>query len=282
MGKRKFKPPIGYEEKEFTEEKPRIVGEEERIEDVVHGDVPLYRSYGVTKRYNPVTIKLKNFFARLVTLFVLSFYLFVLLIVFFFFWWFSGELIATVVTLILGTVIYLVTTRVPRARRRFVKKLKKLCRKQKFKLEFKRGFWQSMTWADEGKTDFILHAGKYTYYVRYATATKSNSTMTFMSETQLVYTKHPRNNKYTIIFDFKDKRKTMKISFPDDIDRNDKYSIKAILINPVPMDIEKKGDYTKGIEPTGTGEKLFGYTIFNGTGFLEELKRNGEEIKNKE
>lgn len=254
---------------------------EEEVTNVVYGEIPLYRSYGVKKKYNPTLIKLSNFLARSLVAFFIFFQLFVVSTVAFAFWFYAGELISTVVTLILVTLLYFLNTRIPRARRKFTKKLRKLCKEKKYRLEFKRSFWKSLSWADKDEIDFSLKAGKYTYFVRYATATKTLSTMSFLSKTELVYTKHPRNNKFTLIFDFKDKKKLLPISFPSYINNDDKYSIKAILINPVPMNIEKKGSFGEGMEPTGTGERLFGYTIFNGTGFIETVQRNAEKEKNK-
>lgn len=250
---------------------------EEEVTNVVYGEIPLYRSYGVKKKYNPTLIKLNNFLARSLVAFFIFFQLFVVSTVAFAFWFYAGELISTVVTLILVTLLYFLNTRIPRARRKFTKKLRKLCKEKKYRLEFKRSFWKSLSWADKDEIDFSLKAGKYTYFVRYATATKTLSTMSFLSKTELVYTKHPRNNKFTLIFDFKDKKKLLPISFPSYINNDDKYSIKAILINPVPMNIEKKGSFGEGMEPTGTGERLFGYTIFNGTGFIETVQRNAEK-----
>ena len=70
----------------------------------------------------------------------------------------------------------------------------------------------------------------------------------------------------------------MPISFPQSIDDNDKYTVKAILINPAVMNIERKGS-DGVIVPTGSGEKLFGYTIYTGKGFIETIKRNAEDVR---
>jgi hypothetical protein len=257
----------------FGEEIPE--SEEPEIE-IISGEVPMYRTYGVTKKYRPRLAKFNNMLAKFLVLYLIVLEVFIIAVVGVSFWFFSGELIGTVVTLILLTVTYRVNTRIPRARKKFVRNLKKLCEEKKYSLEFKRGFWSSLSWADKGGVDFILKANGKTYYVRYATSTKKLSTMSFLSGSELVYTKHPRNNKFTLIFDFKDRKKVMHISFPDCIDGNDKSVVKAILINPVPMNIEKKGAYGIGMEPTGTGERMFGYTIFNATGFIETLKREGK------
>lgn len=254
----------------------RAEEENETEVEIIPGEIPLYRTYGVTKKYRPRLAKLNAILSKLLVLSLIVFEIFIIVIVGVSFWLFSGELIATVVTVILFTIMYCTTTRIPRLRRKFTKKLRKLCREKGYSLEFKRGFWSSLSWADNGEIDLILRADGITYYVRYATATKKLSTMSFMSKTELVYTKHPHNNKFTLIFDFKDRAKTMHISFPEDIDENDGSVIKAILINPVPMNIERKGSFGIGMEPTGTGERMFGYTIFNATGFIETLKRESK------
>ena len=93
------------------------------------------------------------------------------------------------------------------------------------------------------------------------------------------YTKIARESRIATIFDFKDRSITVPIAFPDEIDDNDKHGVKAILINPAVMDVNRKGSDGSTI-PTGSGEKLFGYTIFTATGFIETLKRNSESENN--
>ena len=250
--------------------------------EIIPGEFPLYRTYGVTKKYRPTIAKLNNILGKTLVLSLIIFQCFIIAVAGFAFWFYSGELIGTVVTIILVSICYSINTRIPRARHKFKKRLKKLCKQKGYRIEFKRGFWKSLTWADNGEIDFILQAGAYTYFVRFATATRKLSTMSFLSKTELCYTKHPRNNKFTLIFDFKDKKKTMRISFPNGIDPEDKHIIKAILINPVPMNIERRAGRDGGMEPTGTGEKIFDYTIFNGVGFLETIQRNAEQKARKE
>ena len=269
------------EKRIFTDEDGGKREPEERVE-IVPGEVPLYRSYGVTKRYRPGLVKFNNMLSKLMVAALIALEVVNLVIIGFCFWIYSGELIATVVTLILGTVIYRTNTRIPRARHKFTKNLKKTCRQNGFSLEFKRGFWSSLSWADKGQIDFLLKTKTKSFYVRYATATKKLSTMSFISPSEIEYTKHPRNNKFTLIFDFKDKKKIMRVSFPDGIDESDKSIVKTILINPVPMNIEKKGPPGMGMEPTGTGETLYGFTIYNATGFIETLKRIAEDEARKD
>ena len=53
---------------------------------------------------------------------------------------------------------------------------------------------------------------------------------------------------------------------------------KVLLVNPVPYDMFKKDVYGATI-PIGTGEKLYDYIMFSGTGFINTLKREYDDRK---
>ena len=241
-------------------------------------NVPLYRSYGVTKKVNPTAEKIKYAVAKTLTVLLLASELAIILVVTVMLALYTDVLIATILFIILFSIFFFNATKLLRRRMSFVHKLKKACKQNKYRLEFKKGFFKSLSWAEDDSVDFIVRAGKYTYYVKYATSNRFLSSFTFTSKNEMKYTKIARKNRFTIIFDVKDKIYTMPIEFPKGIDETDKYTVKAILINPAVMNIERKGSDGVVI-PTGSGEKLFGYTIYTGTGFIETLKRNAEDKK---
>lgn len=241
-------------------------------------DVPMYRCYGVTKRVNPVTVKIRDTLAKVLTILLLVIELSIIFLVTFMLAFYTDVLVATVLFIILFSIFFFNATKLIRGRARFLRKLKKLCKQNKYRLQLKRSFFQGLSWAKNDDVDFIVKAGKWTYYVKFATSKRFLSSFTFVSKNEMKYTKIPRHNRFTIILDLKDKTCTMPIEFPKGIDENDKYIIKAILINPAVMNIERKGS-DGVIIPTGSGEKLFGYTIYTGTGFIETIKRNAEDKK---
>jgi hypothetical protein len=241
-------------------------------------DVPMYRSYGVTKKVNPIARKIKYSIAKILTVLVLAIQLSLILLVTFMLAFYTDVLVATVLFIILFSIFFFNATKLVRRRASFLRKLKKLCKQNKYRLQFKRGFFKALTWAKDDDVDFTVKAGKYTYYVKFATSKRYLSSFTFLAKDQMKYTKIARRNRFTIILDFKDKIQTLPIEFPKGIDEKDKYTVKAILINPAVMNIERKGSDGVVI-PTGSGEKLFGYTIYTGTGFIETLKRNAEDKK---
>ena len=239
-------------------------------------DVPLYRSYGVTKRVNPVMRAIRDALAKVLTIVLLVCQLAIMFLVTFMLAFYTDVLVATALFLVLFSIFFYNKTKLLRRRARFIGKLKRTCKKNGYNIEFKRNFVKGFSWAENDAVDFVLKAGRWTYYVKLATSKRFLSSYTFISKNEMKYTKIARHNRFAIILDFKDKSYSMPIAFPESINSDDKYTVKAILINPAVMNIERKGS-DGVIIPTGSGEKLFGYTIYTGTGFIETIQRNAQE-----
>lgn len=253
-----------------------IIGERKiRVET---DDVPIYRSYGVTKKVNPKMRAVRDFFAKAITVIFLAIELALILVGTVMLAVYTDVLVATTVFVVLFSLFFFNATKLIRRRASFWRKLKKTCNEKKYRLNIERGFFKSLSWAEGNEVDFTLKAGKYTYYVKIATSRRYLAGYTFVSKDEMKYTKIARRNIFTTILDFKNKTRSMPINFPKGIDDNDKYTVRAILINPAVMNIEKKGNDGVVI-PTGSGEKLFGYTIYTANGFIESIKRNAEEQK---
>ena len=257
----------------------KLDGYKNKLDTITQGEtgqVPLYRSYGVKKKVNPLLIAFNLTLGRALAILIFGFEFLVIAICTVTMYLYADILICTLVTLILVFILLYIHTRVLRRRLEFVSRLKRLCKKNGYRLDFVQNFWSSFVWDDNDSLDFVLKAGKYTYYVKYVTPTKPLTSFIFASKDQIIYTKHARNNVFTLIFGFKDKSKSLRLQFPKAIDDKDKYSVKSILVNPKPRDIFVKNSSGATV-PTGTGEKIYGYTIFTGKGFIESVKRNAEE-----
>ena len=249
------------------------------IEEIETEDVPLYRSYGVTKKVNPIKQFFAMFFLRGLTVFLMTSEFAILALVTYAFAVYSGVLIATIMFVIAFSIFFFHNTKLQRKRLSFLRKLKKTAKKNGIELEFRRGFLKSLVWSGKDDVDFVAKAGKWTYYVKFATTKRFLSSFLFVSNNEMKYIKLARRGNLAVIFNSKNKIKTWKIEFPSEINEGDKYSVKTILINPAVMDIERKSPDGATV-PTGSGEKLFGYTIYTGSGFIETLKRNIEDEKN--
>lgn len=262
--------------KEKKDAEGKITVEKQRRVETEY--VPLYRSYGVTKTVNPAMRAIGNFFAKALTLFVLAAELAIILIFTFLLAFYTDVLVATTLFTVLFSIFFYNATKLLRRRARFIRKLKRFCKKNGYEIEFHRSFVKGFYWARGEAIDFTLKAGKRTYYVKLATTKRYLSSFTFISKNEMKYTRIARRNIFTTIFDFKDKTYTVPIAFPKEIDDSDKNAVKAILINPAVSSTQKRGSDGVVI-PTGSGEKLFGYTIYTATGFMESVKRIEEEEK---
>lgn len=261
------------------QDEKKIENEELDVERTDRDEVPLYRSYGVRKKVNPITNAIGSFLLKSVTVIFMLCELAILTVIVVHFAIYTGVLPATLMGILAFTIFFVHNTKLPRKRLSFLRKLKKICKKNGIDLEFKRGFFKSLVWSEKGDVDFVVRAGKWTYYVKFATTKRFLSSFLFVSKNEMKYIKIARQSRFATIFGSKNKIKSLKIEFPEEINSEDKYSVKAILVNPAVSNIERK-DSSGATVPTGSGEKLFGYTIFTGTGFIETLKRNSEDEKN--
>ena len=195
-------------------------------------DIPLYRSYGVTKKVNPTFRAIRDFVCKILIGLLFAVELFLMSIGIYMMAKYTGVLIATLLAIVVTVVLLISVTKLPRRRMSFVRKLKKICKENGYELEQRRKFFRSLKWAGGKEVDFKLKAGGWTYYVKYATSKRFLASFTFLSKNEMKYTKIARESRIATIFDFKDRSITVPIAFPDEIDDNDKHSVKAILINP--------------------------------------------------
>lgn len=234
--------------------------------------VPLYRSYGVWRKTHPVLDKILFYALRSVVIFVLA----VLGIAFFTTAWsllfYADILIATVFLLGVILIFALIFTRTIRKRLKLIRKIKRLCKKEGYALRWERGFFSSLRWHDSSP-DFILETDKYVYHVHFLTINKYTSSLTFKSSERIEKVVYPLNNKFTLIFEFKPRRSTLKTAFTPLPSEGKKQNIRVLLVNPVCRDMfEASAD--GGVITTGNGMQRFGYTVFSGSGFIEAVKRN--------
>ena len=237
--------------------------------------VPLYRSYGVTRREYPILNKIKEILHRITAGLVLvpmcvalAFGLVATIL--------YGEVFAVVVYTPICAFIIFRLVRPQRKRSSFMRKLKKLAKSEGYKLTVKRGFWSSFVWSP-AEESFILDTPKYSYHIHFFTARKYNSEIMFEEKNRFLYIKRPIKNVFSLMFDFKTKIK--EYSFEPDLSFpwKDRKKVVGILVNPV-CEAMSYRDNDGTAAPTGSGGEVFGFYVFTGSGFIESVKR-GEENK---
>ena len=240
-----------------------------------YDETPLHRSYGVKRRVHPWREKMAALAAKLFAAWVVYIYILLAGTSIVMFWMYFPELwVKVLLTLIVAILLLFRLTRTVRRRQKFCRKLRRLCKKQKYEMQYEQNFFQSLFWSSD-RQDFRLETERAVYYVRYLTVRKRRSTLYIESEHLLRLLKRPINNKFTIIFEFKPTNKYNPLDFQIPSEQTDKKIVKALIVNPVCEEMyykRKEGGY----EVTGNRGEHFGFTVFTGSGFVDTVKRDGE------
>ncbi len=266
--------------RQYTDSEGHTVDKKGNRIDVEEYDVTMYRSYGVHKKHRPWLARFYEIFAIAVVLLVyIPIFAIAALAVIMTVRWAGVYAYNTIVTFFLcvglAIYLYLVVLKLPRKRITFYRRLKKVCRKNGYRLELARNFFQTLFWADDDKIDFTVKAGRWIYYVKLFGSKNMRSDITF-SDGELVYRKLRLENRFTDAFALKPRATKKKVDFPKYTEGD--RAIRVIILNPAPTEVYKRkanGD----IEMSGNCDTIFGYTIYTGSGFIEAIRRNAVQDK---
>ena len=136
--------------------------------------------------------------------------------------------------------------------------------------------------------DFIVHTPTKKWVVRFMTPKKKSCYITFLDKETIEIKKLKRQIKLRLgifgtgeIDNGKSKVRILPYSF-DELPCFDDVAVqKVLLVNPVPLEMFKAEGGGARI-PIGTGERLYDYIMYSGTGFINTLEReynekNGEQ-----
>ena len=185
---------------------------------------------------------------------------------------YADRLVATVFLIIVLSVLLFVFTRTLRKRHKLMRKIKKLCKEERYRIKPCRKLFRSFKWSNK-EPDLILETGYYAYYVHFLTIGKYNSTLTFRNADYIEKVSYPLENKFTIIFEFKPKKTQLPTSFSPLPEGTSKKYIRAVVVNPVCREMYEC-DRDGELLATGNGMEKFGYTVYTGSGFIESIRRN--------
>ncbi|MBQ9112776.1 MAG: hypothetical protein IJY08_04265 [Clostridia bacterium] len=236
--------------------------------------VSLPRSYGVRKRVTWVT-RLNDIIASVLAVILIAF--FALIFAAGCIW--LNLMLGAMGVVLAGTcivlLIYFIPCRKLRKRLKFIFRLKRRCKKLGYKLEFKRGLFHGLRFNTEG-LDFTVDTRKKQWRVRFMTPRKYLSHIIFIDKNTIdIRTNITRSRLKFVLGLNSEKIRRTEYSFNDPLPTGYKKVSRALILNPVPHDAFKK-DSDGAVIPIGTGEYLYGYTMFSGSGFLETLMREDE------
>ena len=236
--------------------------------------VPLYRSYGVTKKEYPLINKIKQLLHRITAGLIVLPMCALLALGLVAICLYGGPL-AIFIYLPISLFIVLKITRSQRKRRAFLRKLKKFAKKEGYDISFKRGFFRSFSFSPTDE-DFVLTTPKYSYHMHFFTARKYNSEILFERKDRFLYIRIPIKNIFSLIFTFNTKISEYSFTPKSLVENETKRQIVGIIANPVCAAMSyKEQDGT--IAPTGSGGEMFGYYVFSGSGFIHTVEYNEKQ-----
>ena len=240
-----------------------------------YNPVPLYRSYGKTKNES-IFAAINEMLVTVISFAFLGICLAFIVIGIVFFIYALQKIGVIIVCFSALLFTYFVILRSFRKRVSFLMKLKRKCRKFGYKIEKKRGILQGLRLNREG-FDLIVNSRDMKWYVRFFTPRRHASHITILDKNTIEVKTNLYSNTWKILLKLnKVKVKRYDYSYDDEIYSSGIKTTKVLLVNPVPHDMFKK-DRDGAVIPIGTGEKLYDYTIFSGSGFINELQREYEK-----
>lgn len=253
-------------------------GHKIRAVESTENPVPLHRSYGVRKK--------EGFFAwfnnKIAAVFALILIAFLVVIWFLGIFALMGALgaIGTALSFVVtACIVYFVGLRRVRIRRKFIRRLKKVCKKCNFKLTFKRGFFSALRFHFDG-LDFTVETGEKLYCVKLIPAKKLSHVIFYDKDTVQIRTNITRSH-FKLVLGFNDpKTKMVKFGFEStEIPHTSKEVENVALLNPVPLDMFRR-DSDGAVIATGNGHRFYDYTLYAGSGFINALVRRHEDENN--
>jgi hypothetical protein len=244
---------------------------EERAGMSKYNPVPLYRSYGKTKKEYKWWEDFLVFIQKAFTVFLLGITFFAIGVAAAAWFQFGGLMVQTLIIAVTSLIVFFIYTKTLRKRLSLNKKLKKVCVENHFDLTFERSLFDSLRWS-ENETDITVITKNHIFYVRLLAVPKYRCRLYFNSATEISVLKPPPNNKFSVIFGFKAKTKTFKLDFSNARDFEGKKTHKIILVNPVCEEMYYKVSQNSSVQ-TGNGGEHFGYQVFTASGFVNFLSR---------
>lgn len=237
--------------------------------------VPLYHSYGVFRKFG-LPRKILETFYKIVATWVLVVLGLAASLTIFYALGYAPIIISTAIFNTFAAFVLYKPVRLLHKRFSFMRKLKRICRKNGHTLTVNRPFPKYFTHNKE-KVDFCVDTGRKIYYGCFLTVAKRLTHVTFLDENRIRLTTriNAERNKFYQIYDLQKKHREKEFSFPCVSPAPDRETVKAVVLNPSPHSLFVKDK--DGVErESGTGEFVFGYHIHTGTGFINTVKREFE------
>lgn len=255
----------------------RQITEEQKIHADDEHALPFYRFYGMRREIRAWREKLAIWIGRALVIFLLAtFAAIVGALSVAFFLYFPELWIKLLVALSVAIFLALTLTRRLRMRKKFCRRLKKLCRETKCKLRFRPKFIRSAKGLPN-REDVRIESGSCIYYLRYINTKKYGVSVYLESDGQVKIVKKPLRNKFTLIFNLQPKVTYYPVKMPLP-EHGSKRVLCGFVVDPICQSMyykQKDGGY----EATGNGGEHFGVTVYTVNGLFETIRYDSTHQK---
>jgi len=155
-------------------------------------------------------------------------------------------------------------------RRAFYGKLKRICKKNKFRVRFytnplrsARGFTNHL--------DFTVDTGKYIYDVMFMAPSRKYTRLRFEKPDEVKIVTGYTKSRIKLILGLKERVRVKKYGF-----ESSPKAKKIILLNPAPREMYYYDKRDDRVVMGGSGADFFGYYAFTGTAFINYILRESE------
>lgn len=251
-----------------------VLHEEEQDAKFWTGEVPLYRSYGVTRKrisFGSFLVLITHVLGWFLTVLLMLTLISLLGMALVAMALYGGALLRTLLALAAAAVLLFHPVRFLIKRLSFMRKLEKLCERRGFRLHKLHSFRKTVLSPNRPGVDLVIEADTRRYMIRILHFYRYQSKLTFAEAGKMVITTHLISSRFHVVLGIRPKVRQKTYAFPRFSQTDNKKAINVFLLNPVPKTLEAK-DRDGVIAVTGTGAILLdGTVIYSGSGLLSAL-----------
>ena len=233
-----------------------------------HNPREKYRNY-TPKKYPYFLLVFLDLFWSLFTVIFLLLQLSVPTLVIFSFSMWSDLLTKTMIFSTTIALVLLKLLRSPIKRVKFFVKLKMICKKKKYTLQFK-NISPKTLFSFSNESDIEVKTDKKIYEIMFVPSRKRLTILVFDNREEVKIVTGFLRNKIKDALGLIKKEKIKKYGF-----QSSKSAEKILLLNPVPFDIYIFDSDQRKLILGGSGDKIFDYTIHTGSSFIREIEKRG-------
>jgi len=182
----------------------------------------------------------------------------------------SNILFGTIVVLWLSLFVLWCVFRPFFKRRAFVGKLKRVCKKNKFRVRFYTNPLRSVR-GFTNRLDFTVDTGKYIYDVMFMAPSRKYTRLRFEKPDEVKIVTGYTKSRIKLILGLKERVRVKKYGF-----ESSPKAKKIILLNPAPREMYYYDKRDDRVVMGGSGADFFGYYAFTGTAFINYILRESE------